>query len=113
MAYSDFSLPFIVHCNARESGLGAVLCQNQNDKMKVSSYVSRTLTPAEKNYHVHSGKLEFLSLKWAITDKFWDYLYYAEHFTAYSDNNPNLYDDVIETICFRNALNIKKVDLEK
>lgn len=27
-------------------------------------------------------------MKWAITDKFRDYLYYAPTFTVYSDNNP-------------------------
>ena len=43
---------------------------------------------AEKNYHLHAGKLEFLALKWAIPDKFRDYLYYAPSFTVYSDNNP-------------------------
>ena len=59
--------------------------------MKVISYASRTLSQAEKNYHLHSSKLEFLALKWAVTEKFRDYLYYAEHFIVYSDNNPLSY----------------------
>ena len=50
-------------------GWGVVLCQNQDGKLKVISYASRTLTPAEKNYHLHSGKLEFVVLKWAITEQ--------------------------------------------
>jgi len=29
----------------------------------------------------------FLALKWAITEQFRDYLYYAPHFTVYTDNN--------------------------
>ena len=46
--------------------------------------------PAEKNYH--STKLEFLALKWAVCDKFRDYLGYGNtHFTIYTDNNPLLY----------------------
>ncbi len=45
----------------------------------------------QRNYHLHSGKLEFLALKWAITEKFRDYLYYAPTFTVYSDNNPLTY----------------------
>lgn len=57
----------------------------------VIAYGSCTLTAAEKNYHLHAGKLEFLALKWAITDKFCDYLYYAPTFTVYSDNNPLTY----------------------
>lgn len=52
---------------------------------------SRTLTAAEKNYYLHSGQLEFLALKWSITKKFCDYLYYAPTFTVYSDNNPLTY----------------------
>ena len=56
--------------------------------MKVISYASCILTPVEKNYHPHSSKLEFLALKWDITNKFRDYLYYPEHFTVYSDNKP-------------------------
>ena len=59
--------------------------------MRVLGYASRTLTPAEKNYHMHAGKLEFLALKWAITEKFRDYLYYAPSFTVYTDNNPLTY----------------------
>ena len=55
------------------------------------AYGSRTLTPAEKNYHLHSGKLEFLALKWAICDQFRDYLYYAPSFKVCTDNNPLTY----------------------
>ncbi|KAL4008817.1 hypothetical protein ACER0C_002669 [Sarotherodon galilaeus] len=37
------------------------------------------------------GKLEFLALKWAVTEKFRDYLYYAPTFTVFTDNNPLTY----------------------
>ena len=88
MSYPDCNKPFIVHCDASELGLGAVLYQEQDKELKVISYASRTLTPAEKIYHMHSGKLEFLALKWAVTDKFKNYLYYGPPFTVYTDNNP-------------------------
>ena len=91
IAYPDFSCPFILHCDASEEGLGAVLYQEQDSKLRVISYASRTLSPAEKNYYFHSGKLEFLAMKWAITDKFKDYLYYAKSFIVYSDCNPLSY----------------------
>ena len=91
MAYPDFSLPFVLHCDASETGLGAVLYQEHEGKLKVVGYASRTLTPAEKNYYLHSGKLEFLALKWAVTDRFHDFLYYAKSFTIYSDCNPLSY----------------------
>ena len=68
-----------------------MLYQRQNGAMRVISYASRTLSPSEKNYHMHSGKLEFLALKWAVCDEFRDLLYYAPSFTVYTDNNPLTY----------------------
>ena len=40
---------------------------------------------------MHSGKLEFLALKSAVTEQFRDYLYYAPEFVVYTDNNPLTY----------------------
>lgn len=91
LGFPDFTQPFVLHTDASNQGLGAVLYQRQNGKLRVIAYGSRTLTTAEKNYNLHSGKLEFLALKWAITDKFRDYLYYAPFFTVFSDNNPLTY----------------------
>ena len=54
--------------------MGAVLYQEQNGKLRVLGDASRTPTPPEKNYHMHAGKLEFLALKLAVTEKFRDYL---------------------------------------
>ena len=59
--------------------------------MRVISYASRSLSSAEKNYHMHSGKLEFLAMKWTITEKFKDFLFYSNSFTVYTDNNPLSY----------------------
>ncbi|KAI8503655.1 retrotransposon-like protein 1 [Branchiostoma belcheri] len=91
MAYPDFERPFVLHTDASAQGLGAVLYQQNEGKLRVIAYGSRTLTQAEKNYHLHSGKLEFLALKWAVTEKFRDYLYYAPSFEVYTDNNPLTY----------------------
>ena len=91
IAFPDFEKPFLVHCDASQSGLGAVLYQKQDEKIRIISFASRTLSPAEKNYHLHSGKLEFLALKWAITEKFSDYLHYGPPFEVFTDNNPLTY----------------------
>ena len=91
MAFPDFSKPFVLHTDASHEGLGAVLYQEQDRKLKVIGYASRNLTPAEKNYHLHAGKLEFRALKWAMTEKLRDYLYYAPSFDVYTDNNPLTY----------------------
>ena len=90
MAFPDYSLPFILHCDASEKGLGAVLYQVQNGEKRVVSFASKTLSDAERNYHLHSGKLEFLALKWSITDRFADTLC-SGPFTVYTDNNPLTY----------------------
>ena len=91
LAYPDFTLPFVLHTDASASGLGAVLYQEQDEIMRVIGYASRTLSTAEKNYHLHSGKLEFLALKWVVCDHFCEFLYYAPSFTVYTDNNPLTY----------------------
>ena len=44
--------------------------------------------PSEQNYH--SSKLEFVALKWSITEHFKEYLAYAP-FTVHMDNNPLTY----------------------
>ena len=74
--------------DASRDGLGAVLCQQQDGKMRVISYASRGLSKAERNYSAY--KLEFLALKWAVTEKYHDYLY-GSTFTVLTDNNPLSY----------------------
>ena len=47
----------------------AILYQTQETgQLSVIAYGSRTLSLAEQMYHFHSGKLEFLVLKWAMTE---------------------------------------------
>ena len=72
MAYPDFQKPFVLHTYASKDGLGAVLYQYQDDILCVVAYGSRSLTPGEKNYHLLSGKLEFLALKWVVCGQFRD-----------------------------------------
>ena len=91
MAYPDFSKAFTLHTDASKDGLGAVLYQNQDGVMRVIAYASRALSPSEKKYHLHAGKLEFLALKWAVTEHFRDYLHYSPKFTVFTDNNPLAY----------------------
>ena len=88
LAYADFKAPFILQTDASSDGLGVVLYQNQDGQRRVIAYASRSLSPSERNYPAH--KLEFLTLKWAITEKFHEYLYGAE-FQVFTDNNPLTY----------------------
>ena len=89
LAYADYTKPFVLHTDASTTGLGVVLYQKQEDgKERVIAYTSRTLNKSERNYDAH--KLEFLALKWAITDRFHEYLYGAT-FDVFTDNNPLTY----------------------
>ena len=78
-------------CDASNKGLGAVLYQEQDGVNRVISFASRTLSEAEKNYNLHSGKLEFLALKWGITERFSDYLKFGPAFILFTDNNSLTY----------------------
>ena len=74
-------------CLYHRAGSSAV-SETRGWKRKVIAYASRTLNKSEWNYDAH--KLEFLALKWAITDRFHEYLYGAT-FDVYTDNNPLTY----------------------
>ncbi len=88
LAYADYSKPFVLHTDASGDGLGAVLYQEQDGIEHVIAYASRSLRNSEKNYPTH--KLEFLALKWAVTEKFHDLLY-GNKFEVKTDNNPLTY----------------------
>ena len=85
----NYSKPFVLETDASSDELGAVLLQEGEDgKLHPIAYGSRSLTKAERNYHL--GKTEFLMLKWAVTDHFKEYLIY-QPFVVWTDNNPLTY----------------------
>ena len=88
LGYANLEEPFVLHTDASLTGLGACLYQIQDGDMRVIAYASRGLNRSEMNYPAH--KREFLALKWAVTDKFKDYLL-ASKFTVITDNNPLTY----------------------
>ncbi|MCI4388617.1 hypothetical protein PGIGA_G00087940 [Pangasianodon gigas] len=91
LAYPDFSEPFRLTTDGSRHGLGAVLSQKQEGIERVVAYASRGLRGSEKNDKNYSAfKLELLALKWAITEKFREYLMYSK-FTVITDHNPLRY----------------------
>lgn len=65
LAHPDYTKPFIVHTDASTTGLGVVLSQKDKDqKEHPIVYLSRTLSPAEKNYT--STEMECLAIIWAL-----------------------------------------------
>ena len=85
LVYDNLSKPFKLHTDACGTGLGDVLYQTWEDGTKaVIAYVGRSLSKAESHYPAH--KLEFLALKWAVVEKFHEYLY-GSTFDVHMDNN--------------------------
>uniref|UniRef100_A0A8C4TAC5 Gypsy retrotransposon integrase-like protein 1 n=1 Tax=Erpetoichthys calabaricus TaxID=27687 RepID=A0A8C4TAC5_ERPCA len=88
LAFADPSKPYILHIDASMNGLGAVLNQEYPEGVRPVAFASRKLSNSERRCPVH--QLEFLALKWAVVDKFHDYLYGVK-FTVRTDNNPLTY----------------------
>ena len=89
LAYANYKKPFQLQIDASDLSLGAVLYQKDDEgQQRVIVHASRSLSHTEQNYPTH--KLEFLVLKWAITDRFHEYLYGGQ-FDIYTDNNPLMY----------------------
>lgn len=64
LVYANFSLPFVLAVDASHGGLGAVLSQEQEGKVRPIAYASRGLRPTERNMSNYSSmKLELLALK--------------------------------------------------
>lgn len=79
LGFADPKKPYAVRTDLH--GLGAALYQEHEGSL-------RGLSRCKRRYPAH--KLEFLSLKWAVTEQFFDYLY-GVRFTVVTDNNPLRY----------------------
>ena len=89
LVFADFQKPFRLETDASGEGLGTVLLQESDDgHYHLVAFASRELKGGEPKYH--SSKLEFLALKWAVTEQFREYLQY-QPFTVRTDNNPLTY----------------------
>ncbi|XP_068245493.1 uncharacterized protein [Palaemon carinicauda] len=74
--------------DASYDGLGAVLSQYKEDKLHPVAYACRSLKPHERNMKNYSSrKLELCALKWAVTEKFKNYLI-GTKCIVYTDNAP-------------------------
>ena len=69
LAFAYFEKEFELETDVSSEGLGAVLSQKQSDgKWHPVAFGSLELKGGEAKYH--SSKMEFLALKWAITEQF-------------------------------------------
>jgi uncharacterized protein YqgQ len=84
LEHPDFNKQFIISTDASLGALGAVLSQlDEEGRERPIAFASKTLTGAETRYS--PTELELLAIKWAVTDKFKQYIIGRE-FTVYSDH---------------------------
>ena len=90
LAFPDYNKPFKLVTDASGEGLSAVLYQKQDDGHDHPiAFASRRVSKSESRYH--PWKMEFLTLKWAVTERFHDYLYGAPSFHVQTDSSPLTY----------------------
>ena len=92
LVYPNYEKPFLLETDASLKGLGTVLSQQDlYSDQQVILFASRSLKPYEKLMRSYSlAKLELLALKWAVCDKFKDYLL-GSKFIVLTDNDPLYY----------------------
>ena len=72
LTFSDFTKPFKLHTDISTTGLGAILLQEHDGTNWVIGYASWALSKRESSYP--ANKVEFLALKWAVTQSLQEYL---------------------------------------
>ena len=100
LVFPDFNKHFLLETDAPKEALGAVLSQKQdNGCYHPVVFGSRMLMPSKQNYH--SLKLEFLTLKWSITEHFKEYLAY---YSVYGQQSTNISADNTKPGCYQTPL---------
>lgn len=67
LGFADPKQPYVLHTDTSTTGLGAALYQEQEGKLRAIAFASQELSQSESRYPAH--KLEFLALKWSVTEK--------------------------------------------
>lgn len=82
LALPDYTLPFAVHCDASNVGVGAMLTQTQNGVEKVIAYFSAKLTPTQQRYFTTEKECLAVILALENFKKYFD----GTHVVVYTDH---------------------------
>ncbi|KII68202.1 Transposon Tf2-9 polyprotein [Thelohanellus kitauei] len=109
--HPDWKLPFILHCDASDKAIGAVISQKNGQVEKPIAFYSRILNSAERQY----STLDKESLALVSAIKKFKYYLYGKKFFVYTDHNPLKYLKSIKNISGRRArwiLDLEEYDFE-
>ena len=82
LCHPNFDFPFIIETDAADKGLGAALIQRYHNKTHIIQFISRTLQPAEKKWHIREK--EALGIIWACET--FRYFIANDHFVVETDH---------------------------
>lgn len=77
----DYDKQFILETDVCNSGIGAILSQEQGDDVVPIAFASRRLLPAESNYSI--SVKEYLAMLWGM--EHFRYFLYGNEFIAVTD----------------------------
>ena len=95
----------IVHCDASEEAIGAVLTQDHGGDYHPVAYESRKLTAAEKNYPTHEKELLAIIHALAV----WRHYLEGQHFKCITDHNSLRYISTQPNLSKRQARWVEKL----
>ena len=78
----DFSIGFVVHCDASDVGLGAVLSQIKDSVEYVVCFASKSLSEVQRRYSITDR--ECLAIQWAVN--LWKHYLLGKTFTVVTDH---------------------------
>jgi len=82
LQHPDFSLPFVLHCDASQVAIGAVLSQEVDGQLRPIEFASKAFSPTQSRYSNHQR--EACAIIWSI-NHFRSYLY-GHKFEIHTDH---------------------------